>query len=84
MTMDEREQSTFEDFKKLDINECGTSEEPKSNSNSVDKENINIVFIGHVGKDDAVILRSKTYQNPFRCGQVHPWRTAPLFDRNGR
>ncbi len=46
MTMDENEREAFEDFKKLDINE---GEYENVTSSSVDKENINIVFIGHVG-----------------------------------
>ena len=48
MTMDEKEREAFEDFKKLDIADADV-EGVKASSNSVEKENINVVFIGHVG-----------------------------------
>ena len=48
MTMDEKEREAFEDFKKLDITDV-ESEGVKTSCNGVEKENINVVFIGHVG-----------------------------------
>jgi hypothetical protein len=47
MTMDERvEAQAFEELSKLSIQD---SEESTGVATSIDKENINVVFIGHVG-----------------------------------
>lgn len=48
MTMDEGEQLAFEELNRLSLSEESTTPVPDVNTN-VDKENINVVFIGHVG-----------------------------------
>lgn len=52
MTMDEKEARAFEELAKLSIADDGSAEEDQGNqteTTSMNKENINIVFIGHVG-----------------------------------
>lgn len=52
MTMDEKEAQAFEELAKLSIDDDGSVEDEQGNhaeTTSMNKENINIVFIGHVG-----------------------------------
>lgn len=50
MTMDEKEAQAFEELAKLSIAEEPTDASSSAHTGSIDKENINVVFIGHVGK----------------------------------
>lgn len=52
MTMDEKEAQAFEDLAKLSIADDGCVEPDQGSqaeATNMDKENINVVFIGHVG-----------------------------------
>lgn len=81
MTMDEKEREAFEDFKKLDIADADV-EGVKSSSNSVEKENINVVFIGHVGIK--IVGQTSLPKSFRRCRKVHAWWTASIPHRHGR
>lgn len=52
MTMDEKEAQAFEELANLSIADDGCAEvdqEGQPEATNMDKENINVVFIGHVG-----------------------------------
>ena len=52
MTMDEKEAQAFEELAKLTVADDGDVETDQGGepaAASMDKENINVVFIGHVG-----------------------------------